>query len=98
MKVLKPRRLPVIVSLVVMALVFLPAFGSEKEESRNRPARYIIMAAEYPGVEIPVDEDLSMDIKQVMFGRSTLGNGFMLLISYSESKCLFGYQVCGERK
>ena len=62
MKVFKPGRLPVIVSLVVMALVFLPAFGSAAKEDNNRPARSIIMAAEYPGVEIPVDEDLSMDI------------------------------------
>ena len=62
MKVLKPRCLPVIVSLVVMALVFLPAFGSAAKEDNNRPERSIIMAAEYPGVEIPVDEDLSMDI------------------------------------
>jgi uncharacterized membrane protein len=62
MKVFKPGRLPVIVSLVVMALVFLPAFGSAAKEDNNRPERSIIMAAEYPGVEIPVDEDLSMDI------------------------------------
>ena len=62
MKVFIPGRLPVIVSLVVMALVFLPAFGSAAKEDNNRPERSIIMAAEYPGVEIPVDEDLSMDI------------------------------------
>jgi len=42
-------------------------YGGEKEE---RPARLIEMAAEYPGVEVPAEEDVSMDIIFYNKGRS----------------------------
>ena len=51
-----------IVSLVVIALVINQGLCSAKQENEDRPARSIFMAAEYPGVEIPVDENISMDI------------------------------------
>jgi uncharacterized membrane protein len=48
--------------MTITALVLNPGFCSAKQEDNDRPARSITMAAEYPGVEIPVDENVSMDI------------------------------------
>jgi len=62
MKVVKTGHLLIIISLMVMALAINPGLCSAKEENVNRPARSIIMAAEYPGVEVPPEEDVSMDI------------------------------------
>jgi uncharacterized membrane protein len=51
-----------ITAMTITALVLNPGFCSAKQEDNDRPARSITMAAEYPGVEIPVDENVSMDI------------------------------------
>jgi uncharacterized membrane protein len=45
------------------------AYGAE-DEDENRPERLIEMAVEYPGVEIPADDDVSMDIIFHNKGRS----------------------------
>jgi len=51
---------------IVFAVVFISLILSTgtfaKEADENRPEREIVMAAEYPGVEISKDEDFSMDI------------------------------------
>jgi uncharacterized membrane protein len=62
MNAVKTGHLILIISLVVTALAVNPNLCSAKEEFKNRPDRSIIMAAEYPGVEIPQDQDVSMDI------------------------------------
>ncbi len=49
-------------ALVTMAVVLNAGLCSAKAENDNRPERSIVMAAEYPGVEVPVDENVSMDI------------------------------------
>ena len=54
----------------IIMIIFAVIFGSlilsvgtfAKEADENRPEREIVMAAEYPGVEISKDEDVSMDI------------------------------------
>jgi len=51
-----------ILSLVVLALAVNSGLCLAAEEDENRPARSISMAAEYPGVEVPVEENVSMDI------------------------------------
>jgi uncharacterized membrane protein len=52
--------------LIIFAVLFgslvLSSSALAKEADENRPEREIIMAAEYPGVEIAKDEDVSMDI------------------------------------
>lgn len=55
-------RLTVITSLVVIALVLSPGFCPAQQEEKDRPVRSIFMAAEYPGVQVPMDENVSMDI------------------------------------
>jgi uncharacterized membrane protein len=62
MKVVKTGHLILIIMLVVAALAVNPGLCSAKEADKNRPDRAIVMAAEYPGVEIPQDQDVSMDI------------------------------------
>jgi uncharacterized membrane protein len=53
----------VITSLVVIALVLIsPGFCPAQQEEKDRPVRSIFMAAEYPGVQVPMDETVSMDI------------------------------------
>ena len=54
MKVVKTGHLLIIISLMVMVLALNPDLGSATDEDGNRPARSIIMAAEYPGVEVPL--------------------------------------------
>ena len=55
-----------ILLLVVSAFLVLqsPCLSQEKEDNGSEPKqeRLITMAAEYPGVVIPMDEDVSMDI------------------------------------
>ena len=62
MKVVKTGHLLIIISLMVMSLAINPDLCSAKEENANRPHRSIIMAVEYPGVEVPPQENVSMDI------------------------------------
>ena len=50
------------ISLLALSLALISGLSYAKEEDRDRPARSIIMAAEYPGVEVPLEEDVSMDI------------------------------------
>jgi uncharacterized membrane protein len=62
MNFVKTGRNVCIVSLVVAALALNGGLCSAKENDENRPARSIVMAAEYSGVEVPPDENVSMDI------------------------------------
>jgi len=62
MKFLKTGHVWFKISLLAMTLMLIFSLSYAKEEDRDRPARSIIMAAEYPGVEVPVEEDVSMDI------------------------------------
>ncbi len=62
MKVVKTAHLFFIVVLSFIALVLNAGPCSAKEGNKDRPARSIFMAAEYPGIEIPVDENVNMDI------------------------------------
>jgi uncharacterized membrane protein len=52
----------VIVSALIFGSLILSVSAFAKEADENRPEREIVMAAEYPGVEISKDEDVSMDI------------------------------------
>ncbi len=62
MNFVKTGRNVFIVSLVAAALALGGGLCSAKEKDEDRPARSIFMAAEYPGIEVPVDENVSMDI------------------------------------
>ncbi|MCP4352205.1 MAG: hypothetical protein GY795_42645 [Desulfobacterales bacterium] len=58
---------------LVMGLIFFqwPGFAfADKKDDKNRPDRLITMAVEYPGIVIPPDEDVSMDIIFHNKGRS----------------------------
>ncbi len=52
-----------VVSLVMLGLVVNQSlcFAAD-EDDKNRPERLVLMAVEYPGVEIAKDEDVSMDV------------------------------------
>lgn len=58
--------------ILIMGLMFFQcfAFAGDKEEYKDRPERLITMAVEYPGIVIPPDEDVSMDIIFHNKGRS----------------------------
>ncbi len=62
MKKVVTGRSVLIVSLVIMALTFIAGHCLATDNDDDRPARSIFMAAEYPGVEVPVEENVSMDI------------------------------------
>jgi uncharacterized membrane protein len=51
-----------VVSLVVFALALSSGLSFATENAEDRPARSISMAAEYPGVIVPPEENVSMDI------------------------------------
>ena len=51
-----------IIFLVVLGLMIMSASAFATAEDEKKPEREIVMAAEYPGVEIAKDEDVSMDI------------------------------------
>jgi len=51
-----------IICLVVLGLMIISASSFAQAEDEQKPERAIVMAAEYPGVEIGKDEDVSMDI------------------------------------
>ncbi len=65
-------RFSLIVSLVAMGLVFSPwpCFGAEQEKEKEKPERLVEMAAEYPGVVVPVGDDVNMDVIVYNRGRS----------------------------
>ena len=52
----------VIIFAVVLGSLILSVGTFAKEADENRPERQIVMAAEYPGVEVSKGEDVSMDI------------------------------------
>jgi uncharacterized membrane protein len=49
-------------SLIMVTLIIISASSFAEAEQEKLPARAISMAAEYPGVEISKDEDVSLDI------------------------------------
>ena len=51
-----------ITCLAVLGLMIVSAPDFARAEDEKKPERAIVMAAEYPGVEIAKDEDVSMDI------------------------------------
>jgi uncharacterized membrane protein len=52
-----------VVFLVILGLIFSQSLCfSEEKDDNNRPERLVLMAVEYPGVEITKDDDVSMDI------------------------------------
>ena len=52
----------VIIFAVILGSLILSVGTFAKEADENRPERQIVMAAEYPGVEVSKGEDVSMDI------------------------------------
>ena len=70
MKFVKSGHTGLFISLLFTAWVLAPGLCSAKTPDDNRPARSITMAAEYPGVEIPPDENVSMDLIFHNRGRS----------------------------
>jgi hypothetical protein len=55
MKIVKTGHLLIIISLMVMVLVLNPGLGSATDKDGSKSAISIIMAAEYPGVEVPLE-------------------------------------------
>jgi uncharacterized membrane protein len=47
---------------VILSLVFNHSLCFAKDDDENRPERLVEMAIEYPGVEVPQEEDVTMDI------------------------------------
>jgi len=70
MKGVKTAPLILTTGMMIMALAIFPGFCSAQEKAESRPARSITMATEYPGVEVPVQEDVSMDVIFHNKGRS----------------------------
>ncbi len=70
MKFVKSGHTGLFIALLFTAWVLAPGLCSAKTPDDNRPARSITMAAEYPGVEIPPDENVSMDLIFHNRGRS----------------------------
>ncbi len=58
----KLDKLFLIISLAMVTLVIISVNSFAEVEKEKLPARAISMAAEYPGVEISKDEDVSLDI------------------------------------
>lgn len=55
---------------LVLSLGFQPAAAADKTDEEKKPERLIIMAAEYPGVVVPAEENVSMDLIFFNKGRS----------------------------
>jgi uncharacterized membrane protein len=70
MRVVKKGHLILTISLVVLTWAIFSGLCSAQENEKNRPARSITMATEYPGVKVPAEEDVSMDIIFHNKGRS----------------------------
>jgi len=52
-----------LISLVILGFVLNQSLGfAADEDDKNRPERLVLMAVEYPGVEITKDDDVSMDV------------------------------------
>lgn len=50
------------VCLIAMGSLILSGATIARAEEAKKPKRSIVMAAEYPGVEVPLDEDVSIDL------------------------------------
>lgn len=70
MKVVRTGHVILTISLVILVLACLPGLCSTQEDDKNRPARSVTMAVEYPGVEVSAQEDVSMDLIFHNKGRS----------------------------
>jgi uncharacterized membrane protein len=70
-KLLQRASIAIVLTLGLL-LIFTPmtAAAAAEEGAEERPARLIRMALEYPGVEIPLGDDVSMDIIFYNKGRS----------------------------
>ena len=69
----KFQRILWVVLLVGVTMVFSGGFcvgAEEKEQEGERPERLVEMAVEYPGVEVPAETDVSMDVIFYNKGRS----------------------------
>ncbi|MEE9496207.1 MAG: NEW3 domain-containing protein [Desulfobacterales bacterium] len=68
-------RMTLIVFTIALTLLFTQwpslAYNHDKGEDEKKPERLIIMAAEYPGIVVPVEEDVSMDLTFYNKGRSS---------------------------
>lgn len=62
MKVVRTGHLILTISLVVLACASLSGLSFAQENGKNRPARSITMATQYPGVAVHTEEDVNMDI------------------------------------
>ena len=62
MKAAKTGHFILTVLLVIMASALKPELCLAQQDEKERPLRSILMAAEYPGVQIPVEENVSMDL------------------------------------
>ena len=62
MKSGKWNQVLLIIYLVVLGSMIISVSNYAIAEAEKKPARAIVMAAQYPGVEISKDEDVSMDI------------------------------------
>jgi len=62
MNFVKTGRNLLFISLVASVLALSSGLCSAAEKDEDRPARSIFMAAEYPGIVVPPDENASMDI------------------------------------
>jgi len=62
--------------IFLVSIVFILAqgsgfvYGKDKKGDEKKPDRLIIMAAEYPGVVVPMEKDVSMDLTFYNKGRS----------------------------
>jgi uncharacterized membrane protein len=61
-KLVKSGHMGLLVLLLVIAWGLTSGLCLATTQNDNRPVRSITMAAEYPGVEIPPDENVSMDL------------------------------------
>jgi len=63
-----------VIFIVSLGLLFFngtgPAAAKDDKNEENKPERLITMAAEFPGVVVPVDENVSMDLTFFNKGRS----------------------------
>ena len=54
--------LSIILPLLLFVSVLNPGLSSARDAQNDKPERSIVMAAEFPGIQVPPDENVSMDI------------------------------------
>jgi uncharacterized membrane protein len=71
MKAIKLSRVTLIIFTTVLGLLLTqgPCLAKDTKEDESKPERLILMAAEYPGVVVAPDEDVSMDLTFFNKGR-----------------------------